>query len=75
MSNARVLGNVWIKHDTPMKPLRGHSDQIERRVWFKSEPLTREFCQVSSLSSVEHVIIDLHSIIACDSATDLHRLA
>jgi hypothetical protein len=47
MTSERLLGNTWLRHDEPMPTLFGQTDKIERQIWFKSEPLTQEFCQVS----------------------------
>jgi hypothetical protein len=71
MSNRRLLGNEWLKHEKSVL-VEGVTDNYERPIWFKSEPLTRDFCQASNASepsTIFHELIMLFSVSSnCSSA-------
>jgi hypothetical protein len=71
MSSERLEGIEWLKHDKAMKPLVGDSDQIKYHIWFKSKPLTRDFCQVDVTSFIQimkQLLTNAINIAGCSTA-------
>ncbi|KAH6893795.1 acyl transferase/acyl hydrolase/lysophospholipase [Coprinopsis sp. MPI-PUGE-AT-0042] len=36
--------SVWLESDAPCVPVRAIDDQVASRIWFKSQPVDRDFC-------------------------------
>jgi hypothetical protein len=36
--------NAWLQSDAPCLPVKARDDQVTSRIWFKSQPVDRNFC-------------------------------